>query len=78
ISKTKLHTALHMTDDVLRFGPATLYTTERYESYNSVFRLCSVLSNRHAPSKDISKVMADQARTQHITSGGYWQDKITK
>ncbi|KZT55701.1 hypothetical protein CALCODRAFT_436846 [Calocera cornea HHB12733] len=78
ISKTKLHAALHLTDDVMLFGPCLLYMTERYESYNSVFRLCSVLSNRHAPSKDIGKAMAQQARSQHITSGGYWQDKSTK
>ncbi|EJU06442.1 hypothetical protein DACRYDRAFT_45407, partial [Dacryopinax primogenitus] len=50
ISKPKLHILLHATDDIQRCGPAVGFTTERYKSYNLVFRTCSVNSNHQSPS----------------------------
>ncbi|KAJ7197514.1 hypothetical protein B0H12DRAFT_1037871 [Mycena haematopus] len=70
--KIKLHLLAHLPDDVRRFGPLVRWATEIYESYNGVFRLCSIFSNRLAPSRDISTKFASMDRVKHFLSGGYW------
>lgn len=70
--KQKLQTLKHVLEDVPRFGPAVRSSTEAFESFNAVFRLCSVLSNHQAPSRDIALKMADIDRLKHTISGGYW------
>lgn len=72
LSKSKCHILTHIVNDVRRFGPSIGLSTETFESFNGVFRLCSVLSNRQAPSRDIGFNMADMARFKHIASGGTW------
>ncbi|KAH9946546.1 hypothetical protein B0H21DRAFT_808883 [Amylocystis lapponica] len=76
--KNKFHIFGHIPDHILRFGPALLFSTERYESFNHIFRLCSIHSNRQAPSRDIAVAFANQARCRHMTTGGYWLDARTK
>ncbi|KAG9127968.1 hypothetical protein FRC07_006758 [Ceratobasidium sp. 392] len=73
--KGKIHLLVHMPLFTARFGPLVGCNTERYESFNSSFRQCSVLSNRQAPSRDIAKSFQifDQAR--HLALGGYYYDK---
>lgn len=73
--KAKCHILTHIVEDIRRFGPAITLSTETFESYNGVFRLCSILSNHKAPSRDIAFNMADMARLKHIASGGKWQRK---
>ncbi|KZT58019.1 hypothetical protein CALCODRAFT_414151, partial [Calocera cornea HHB12733] len=70
LSKSKLHILLHAAEDVARHGPAVLYSTERYEAFNTVFRQCSVLSNRQSPSRDIARLFAQFDRVRHIMRGG--------
>ncbi|EJU01380.1 hypothetical protein DACRYDRAFT_16097 [Dacryopinax primogenitus] len=77
ISKPKMHILLHIVDNVRRFGPAVGFATERYESYNSVFRTRSVNSNHQAPSRDIATSFAHLDRVTHIINGRRWQDKQT-
>ncbi|KAJ6533199.1 hypothetical protein B0H19DRAFT_1214025 [Mycena capillaripes] len=74
--KIKLHLLVHIPDDVRRFGPLVRWATEIYESHNTVFRLCSILSNRLAPSRDIALKFASMDRVKHFLSGGYWWDPI--
>lgn len=62
---------------IRRFGPAVLCSTERYESYNTVFRLASVLSNRQAPSRDICRRFSSLDTFKHIATGGFWLDADT-
>ena len=69
-SKAKIHMLVHMEEDFRRFGPLVGLSTERFESFNAVFRLSSVFSNRHHPSRDIAVEMANQERLKHIISGG--------
>ncbi|KAJ7203485.1 hypothetical protein B0H12DRAFT_1035514 [Mycena haematopus] len=76
--KIKLHLLAHLPDDVRRFGPGIRSSTEIYEAYNGVFRLCSVYSNRLAPSRDISLKFASMSRVKHFLSGGYWTDPTSK
>ncbi|KAH9946550.1 hypothetical protein B0H21DRAFT_822615 [Amylocystis lapponica] len=54
-NKPKFHLFLHLLGHIRRFGPAALYSTEGFESYNLVIRLRSIHSNRHAPSDDIAE-----------------------
>ncbi|KAG6819226.1 hypothetical protein H0H93_014021 [Arthromyces matolae] len=73
IVKIKLHALTHLVDDIRRFGPAILYSTEIFECFNAVFRVCSILSNHISPSHDIGVTMADLERFKHIVSGGWWK-----
>ncbi|KAF7349037.1 hypothetical protein MVEN_01425300 [Mycena venus] len=71
--KYKLHVLPHIPEAIRRFGPAILFQTEIFECWNSVFRLCSVLSNHQAPSLDIATTLADMERFKHQVSGGWWK-----
>ncbi|KAI0073338.1 hypothetical protein K474DRAFT_1649687 [Panus rudis PR-1116 ss-1] len=75
IVKAKLHVLAHTPQDVRMFGPAILYSTEVFECWNAIFRLCSVLSNHHAPSQDIARTLADVERFKHQVSGGWWKNE---
>ena len=78
ISKPKFHFLVHLPAFIRRFGPAILYSTERYESFNHVFRLSCIYSNRQAPSRDSCNTFAAQDRVKHISTGGYWLDTCTR
>ncbi|KAE9398997.1 hypothetical protein BT96DRAFT_957440 [Gymnopus androsaceus JB14] len=72
-NKPKFHVLLHLPDHIRRFGPAMLFATESFESYNAIIRSRSVHSNRHAPSKDIAHAMARSNRVRHLLNGGvFW------
>ncbi|KAJ7269023.1 hypothetical protein C8J57DRAFT_1435715 [Mycena rebaudengoi] len=73
ITKFKLHVLPHLIDDIQRFGPAILFATEGFECWNTIFRLCSILSNHQSPSHDIGVALADMERFKHIVSGGWWK-----
>ncbi|KAJ7085866.1 hypothetical protein C8R43DRAFT_909119 [Mycena crocata] len=78
ILKIKLHLLSHVPDDVRRFGPAVRFLTEIQESYNAVFRLCSIYSNRLSPSRDIAQKFALMDRVKHLLSGGFWFNAASK
>lgn len=73
ILKIKLHLLPHILKDIRRFGPAIRNSTEVFECFNAIFRLCSILSNHQAPSRDIATKFCAMDRLKHILSGGYWQ-----
>ncbi|KAA1078931.1 hypothetical protein PGTUg99_005723 [Puccinia graminis f. sp. tritici] len=54
VNKPKFHILLHLADSIRRFGPATLFSTEKFESYNGVLRTASTHSNRICPGRDIA------------------------
>ncbi|KAI0309028.1 hypothetical protein OF83DRAFT_1072641 [Amylostereum chailletii] len=75
-NKPKFHIVLHLPDHILRFGPAMLFATEGFESFNAVIRAHSVHSNHQAPSRDIALAIARGNRTRHLLSGGRFPDPL--
>ncbi|KAI0639900.1 hypothetical protein C8Q77DRAFT_1045284 [Trametes polyzona] len=71
-NKPKFHIILHLVEHVRRFGPAGLFATEAFESFNAVIRAKSVHSNRQAPSRDIARAFAQSNRIRHLLSGGFF------
>ena len=69
-NKPKFHLILHLPEHIRQFGPAILYATEKFESYNALIRDLSVHSNRQAPSRDIGRGFANANRIRHLISGG--------
>jgi hypothetical protein len=69
-NKPKFHILVHLPDHIRCFGPAILFATEAFESFNAVIRAKSVHSNRGAPSRDIAKAFAQGNRIRHLLSGG--------
>ncbi|KAA1065386.1 hypothetical protein PGTUg99_013736 [Puccinia graminis f. sp. tritici] len=53
VNKPKFHMLKHLVEAIARFGPACLFATEKFESFNSVLRHASVHSNRHRPGRDL-------------------------
>ena len=78
VSKPKFHFLVHLPMFIRRFGPAILFSTEHYESFNHIFRLSCIFSNRQAPSRDSCNAFAAQDRIKHIATGGYWHDPQTR
>lgn len=73
-NKPKFHIILHLPDHIKRLGPAPLFATEAFESYNALIRTESVHSNRQAPSRDIALAFAHSNRVRHLISGGQFYD----
>ncbi|KAJ7110365.1 hypothetical protein C8R43DRAFT_904377, partial [Mycena crocata] len=69
-NKPKFHIFLHLPEHIRRFGPAILFATEAFESFNAIIRAKSVHSNRHTPSRDIAQAFAQGNRIRHLLSGG--------
>ncbi|KAI0040147.1 hypothetical protein FA95DRAFT_1464700, partial [Auriscalpium vulgare] len=78
ISKPKFHFLVHLPAYIRRFGPAIVFSTERYESFNHVFRLTCIHSNRQAPSRDTCRTFALHDAVKHIATGGFWLHRATK
>ncbi|KAF9808715.1 hypothetical protein IEO21_07777 [Rhodonia placenta] len=57
-NKPKFHIILHLVEHIRRFGPAILFATEAFESFNA------------APSRDIAHAFAQGNRIRHLVSGG--------
>lgn len=61
----------HIQEDISRFGPLIGVATEVHESFNAVFRFCSILSNHQAPSRDIAYQQAKLEEMKHRLLGGW-------
>ncbi|KAF8490031.1 hypothetical protein JB92DRAFT_3090621 [Gautieria morchelliformis] len=72
-NKPKFHLLLHLPEHIRRLGPAILFATETFESYNAIIRAWSIHSNRQAPSRDIAQRAAHCHRICHLMSGGFYK-----
>jgi hypothetical protein len=71
--KYKLHIFSHLQKNIKWFGPPILFSTETFEAWNSIFWMCSILSNHHSPSCYIAETLTRMEILKHIASGGWWK-----
>ncbi|KAI8461625.1 hypothetical protein BY996DRAFT_6429319 [Phakopsora pachyrhizi] len=70
VNKPKFHMLIHLSQSIARFGPTSLFATEKYESYNGVVQQASIHSNRQSPSHDIATsgiIQAEPSRSNIVT-----------
>ena len=77
ISKLKFHFLVHLPMYIRQFGPAVLYSTEHYKSFNAVFHFSSIYSNHLTPSCDIARSFTSMDSVKHVVTGGFWSDEWT-
>ncbi|KAG1814554.1 hypothetical protein EV424DRAFT_1541383 [Suillus variegatus] len=78
ISKPKFHLLVHLPAYIRHFGPAILFSTEQYKSFNHIFQLACIYRNQQGPSQDMCRIFARQDIIKHIAMGGYWFDTASK
>ncbi|EFP92743.2 uncharacterized protein PGTG_18762 [Puccinia graminis f. sp. tritici CRL 75-36-700-3] len=78
INKPKFHMLLHLPESIRLYGPATLFATEKFESYNGIMRNASVHSNRHSPGHDIAITFSSYHSFRQILSGSTFYDSKKK
>ncbi|KAI9620780.1 hypothetical protein H4Q26_013450 [Puccinia striiformis f. sp. tritici PST-130] len=54
VNKPKIHMLRHLGHSILRFGPAVIFSTKKFECFNGVLRQSSIHSNKQAPGRDIA------------------------
>ena len=69
VNKPKFHMLLHLPESVRRFGPPSLFSSEKFESYNGIMRNASIHSNRQAPGRDIANTFSNYQAMRLILSG---------
>ncbi|KAH9810626.1 hypothetical protein DFH28DRAFT_1132027 [Melampsora americana] len=74
VNKPKFHMVSHLKDSIQRFGPATLFMTQKFECYNGVLRAASVHSNRMSPGRDIANAFNTYQCMRAILSGNTFFD----
>jgi hypothetical protein len=78
INKPKFHMLTHLAASIRRFGPATLFATEKFELYNGILRNASTHSNRLAPGRDIATKFFNFHALRSILSGGLTYNSKTQ
>ena len=76
-NKSKVHMLLHLPESIRRFGPPTLFATEKFESYNGILRNASIHSNRLCPGRDIGITFSNYQIIRWLLSGTYFMDTAT-
>ncbi|KAK0435422.1 hypothetical protein EV421DRAFT_1987087 [Armillaria borealis] len=74
-NKPKFHILLHLPAHIRCFGPAMLFATEAFKSFNAVICVKSVHSNRLSPSWDIARAFAQGNHVRHLLSSGYFNTR---
>ncbi|KAJ7120082.1 hypothetical protein C8R44DRAFT_736938 [Mycena epipterygia] len=77
MTKIKYYLLTHIDFDAIQLGPLIAMATEIFESFNAVFRYCSIYSNHLAPSRDIAIQFGRQETVKHQLTGGRWMSKST-
>ncbi|KAI9624511.1 hypothetical protein KEM48_008837 [Puccinia striiformis f. sp. tritici PST-130] len=77
-NKPKIHMIIHLEESILRFGPASLFATEKFKSFNGIVRENSIHSNRLSPGRDIAIAFCDAKIMRLLMSGARLYDHETK
>ncbi|KAI8458285.1 hypothetical protein BY996DRAFT_8385499 [Phakopsora pachyrhizi] len=78
VNKPKFHMLIHLNQSIARFKPASLFATEKFESYNGVVCQASIHSNRQSPSRDIAITFLNYSAIRYCLSGGYLQTESSR
>ncbi|KAI8443170.1 hypothetical protein BY996DRAFT_6436055 [Phakopsora pachyrhizi] len=78
VNKPKFHMLIHLSQSIAQFGPASLFATEKFESYNGVVCQASIHSNRQSPSRDIANTFLNYSAIRYCLSGGYLQTESSR
>lgn len=76
--KPKMHLLRHLRDDLIRFGCALHFETEKGEQFNKFLREHLFHTNRQNPSKDLALKFGKQEVLRHLINGGSWVTKKKK
>ncbi|KAH9813500.1 hypothetical protein DFH28DRAFT_1171408 [Melampsora americana] len=74
VNKPKFHMLVHLHDSIRRFGPASLFATEKFESFNGLVRHALVHSNHHSPGQDIANSFNTQLMLSMFISSSSFFD----
>jgi hypothetical protein len=77
VNKPKFHMLIHLAHSIRRFGPASLFATEKFESFNSILRNASVHSNRQHPGRDLAVQFSNFECLRAIISGAQLLNHMT-
>ncbi|KAI7966088.1 hypothetical protein MJO29_001836 [Puccinia striiformis f. sp. tritici] len=77
-NKPKIHMIIHLEESIQRFGPASLFATEKFESFNGIVRENSIHSNRLSPGRDIAIAFCDAKIMRLLMSEAQLYDHETK
>ncbi|KAI9621734.1 hypothetical protein H4Q26_015500 [Puccinia striiformis f. sp. tritici PST-130] len=69
---------MHLEESIQSFGPASLFATEKFESFNGIVRENSIHSNRLSPGRDIAIAFCDAKIMRLLMSGARLYDDKTK
>ena len=69
VNKPKFHMLVHLPHSIRRYGPASLFATEKFESFNSILRKASIHSNRHRPGRDLAVTFANYESMRAVLAG---------
>ncbi|KAI8456176.1 hypothetical protein BY996DRAFT_6430855 [Phakopsora pachyrhizi] len=78
VNKPKFHMLIHLSQSIARFGPASPFATEKFESYNGVVHQASIHSNHQSPSRDIANNFLNYSALRFCFSGGYLQTESSR
>ncbi|OAV86269.1 hypothetical protein PTTG_29993, partial [Puccinia triticina 1-1 BBBD Race 1] len=78
VNKPKFHMLIHLVHSIARFGPASLFATEKFESFNSILRNASIHSNRQHPGRDLAISFSNFQCLRAILSGAYLWNHVKK
>ncbi|KAI7890759.1 uncharacterized protein EV154DRAFT_481888 [Mucor mucedo] len=76
--KPKMHLLHHLRDDLINFGCALHYETEKGEQFNKCLREHLFHTNRKDTSKSLALKVGKQELLRHIVDGGSWVSKDIK
>ncbi|KAH9810780.1 hypothetical protein DFH28DRAFT_1131520 [Melampsora americana] len=74
VNKPKFHMLTHLPESIRHFGPASLFATQKFESFNGVLRYASVHSNRQSPGRDIADTFNNRQLSKIMTSESAFYD----
>ncbi|KAI8448536.1 hypothetical protein BY996DRAFT_6433223 [Phakopsora pachyrhizi] len=68
VNKPKFHMLIHLNQSIAQFGPASLFATEKFKSYNGVVCQASIHSNHQSPSRDIANTFLNYSAIRYCLS----------